>query len=162
MIRRFTLLRKPSGTTSRCFLVLCSRAMRDGQISPYEVNCQALSPPQGDTLPSYFHREPRFLYYPQGFITSPLNSTHIAPDQVSNFTYNQRSDCCTSSFCSTVWLLTSSPDSPEPSVDWTVPWRNTNRDVSWVFLVYGHRTVTKELVMTWLEKNPNPPNPAPV
>src|SRR6266404_8392347 len=49
-------------------------------------------------------------YYPQGFITSPPNGTHIAPGQAFNFTYNQRSDYCTSSFNYTVWLLTSPPE----------------------------------------------------
>jgi len=50
------------------------------------------------------------VYYPQGYITSPPNGTHIAPGQAFDFTYNQRSDYCTSSFNYTVWLLTSPPE----------------------------------------------------
>jgi hypothetical protein len=48
-------------------------------------------------------------YAPQGTILSPANGTVVAPGAPFAFSYDIRSDYCTSSFNYTVWLFTSNP-----------------------------------------------------
>ncbi|KAI0315799.1 hypothetical protein OF83DRAFT_1130316 [Amylostereum chailletii] len=53
--------------------------------------------------------------YSPGVISAPANGTAIAPGQSFNFTYNIHGDYCTSSYDFSVWLITDTPTSMQPS-----------------------------------------------
>jgi hypothetical protein len=86
----------------------------------YKIHYSQLRPSLRQNMPSIpfisilfllaFFSRGAAAYFPQGYITQPVNGTRVAPGASFAFKYNIRQDYCLSSLGYSVWLLTSEPN----------------------------------------------------